>query len=82
MRALAEAYPDEQIVLRVITSTVEFALETVRNPICVATYQLQAQLPPALQAQLPTPQQLEVELDFAIKSIESSSLPPSDPQEI
>lgn len=64
------------------STTVEFALETVQNPIGVATYQLQAQLPPALQAQLPTPQQLEVELDFALKSIESSSLPPSDPQEI
>lgn len=50
-------------------TTVEFALDTVQNPIGVATYKLREELPPALQGCLPTAQQLEMELDAAIREI-------------
>ena len=44
---------------------VEYALDTVHNPIGVATYTLQDDLPPALQGSLPTAAQLEKELEAA-----------------
>jgi YhcG PDDEXK nuclease domain len=50
-------------------TTVEFALDTVQNPIGVATYKLRDELPPALQGCLPTAEQLEMELDAAIREI-------------
>ncbi|MGB3138435.1 MAG: PDDEXK nuclease domain-containing protein [Nodosilinea sp.] len=50
-------------------TTVEFALDTVQNPIGVATYKLREELPPALQGCLPTAEQLEIELDEAIREI-------------
>ena len=50
-------------------TTVEFALDTMQNPIGVATYKLRDELPPALQGCLPTAEQLEMELDAAIREI-------------
>ncbi len=44
---------------------VEYALDTVHNPIGVATYTVQEDLPPALQGSLPTAEQLEKELEAA-----------------
>lgn len=52
-------------------TVVEFALNTVSNPIGVSTYKLRDDLPPALQGSLPTAEQLEVELEIAAKEIES-----------
>ena len=54
-------------------TVVEFALETVQNPIGVSTYKLQDDLPPSLQEQLPTAEQLEMELDTAIQEIEAQT---------
>jgi hypothetical protein len=50
-------------------TTVEFALDTVQNPIGVSTYKLRDQLPPALQDNLPTAQQLEMEMEAAISAL-------------
>jgi predicted nuclease of restriction endonuclease-like (RecB) superfamily len=50
-------------------TTVEFALDTVQNPIGVATYKLREELPPSLQGCLPTAEQLEMEMDAAIREI-------------
>jgi hypothetical protein len=44
---------------------VEFSLKTKANPIGVAEYQLQSQLPAALKGKLPTPEQL----DAAVRSV-------------
>ena len=54
-------------------TVVEFALETVQNPIGVSTYKLRDDLPPALQGQLPTAEQLEMELEIAIQEIEAQT---------
>lgn len=51
-------------------TVVEFALETVQNPIGVFTYKLREDLPPALQGQLPSAEQLEIELETAVKELE------------
>lgn len=53
-------------------TTAEFALDTVQNPIGVATYQLREELPPALQRCLPTAKQLEMELDAALRDMEAT----------
>jgi predicted nuclease of restriction endonuclease-like (RecB) superfamily len=58
-------------------TTVEFALDTVQNPIGVSTYTLRDTLPPQLQDNLPTPQQLEIELETAIAALEDA--PDSSP---
>lgn len=52
-------------------NTVEFALDTVHNPIGVSTYTLQDDLPPALKDNLPTAGQLEMELEAAAQDIEA-----------
>ena len=52
-------------------TTVEFALDTVQNPIGVSTYKLRDNLPPALQHNLPTAEEFEQELDAAIKAIQA-----------
>lgn len=51
-------------------TTVEFALDTVQNPIGVSTYRVGNDLPPKLQDSLPTPEQLEMELETAIAELE------------
>jgi hypothetical protein len=43
-------------------TTVEYALQGSQQPIGVSTYQLQSQLPPEVQNNLPTIEQMEVEL--------------------
>ena len=53
-------------------TVVEFALETVHNPIGVSTYKLRDDLPPSLQGSLPTAEQLQMELEAAIHEIEST----------
>ncbi|MBD2429466.1 PDDEXK nuclease domain-containing protein, partial [Phormidium sp. FACHB-1136] len=53
-------------------TTAEFALDTVQNPIGVATYQLREDLPPALQGSLPTAKQLEMEVDAALRDMEAT----------
>ncbi|NEQ34421.1 MAG: DUF1016 domain-containing protein, partial [Leptolyngbya sp. SIO4C5] len=53
-----------------ITSTFEFALETVQNPIGVSTYRLREELPVALQGNLPSAEQLEQELETAAAQLE------------
>jgi predicted nuclease of restriction endonuclease-like (RecB) superfamily len=52
-------------------TTVEFALDTVQNPIGVSTYQLRGELPPTLQACLPTVEQLEMELKAVVSELEN-----------
>lgn len=52
-------------------TVVEFALDTVSNPIGVSTYKLRGELPPSLRDSLPTVKQLEVELEAAAQEIES-----------
>ncbi|WP_346294265.1 DUF1016 domain-containing protein [Sphaerothrix gracilis] len=51
----------------------EFALGSVHNPIGIATYKLSSELPPALQDSLPTPKQLEMELESALQEIEAKT---------
>lgn len=51
-------------------TVVEFALDTVHNPIGVSTYKLRDQLPTTLQDCLPSAEQLEMELDAAISELE------------
>jgi predicted nuclease of restriction endonuclease-like (RecB) superfamily len=53
-------------------TTVEFALDTLQNPIGVATYKLRDELPLPLQECLPTIEQLEVELESAISELEET----------
>jgi predicted nuclease of restriction endonuclease-like (RecB) superfamily len=50
---------------------VEYALETLQNPIGVATYTLKGDLPPTLQAKLPTVEQLEMEFDLVMAQLEA-----------
>lgn len=47
---------------------VEFSLKTKTNPIGVAEYHLQSQLPASLQGKLPTPEQLDVALRSVVPS--------------
>lgn len=49
---------------------VEYALQGSQQPIGVSTYQLQSQLPPNYQENLPTLEQLEIELSTAVETIE------------
>jgi predicted nuclease of restriction endonuclease-like (RecB) superfamily len=51
-------------------TTVEFALDTLQNPIGVATYKLRDELPLSLQECLPTIEQLEMELQSVISDLE------------
>lgn len=51
-------------------TTVEYALQGSQQPIGVSSYQLRSNLPEALQLNLPTPEQLEVELNTAIAEME------------
>ncbi len=48
----------------------EFALNSINSPIGVSTYKLREELPPELRDCLPTAEQLEVELDFAMKGLQ------------
>ncbi|MEM7772119.1 MAG: PDDEXK nuclease domain-containing protein [Cyanobacteria bacterium P01_A01_bin.37] len=50
---------------------VEFALETVQNPIGVSTYKLREELPPSLKGRLPSAEELEMEMETAFNCIES-----------
>ncbi|WP_197985788.1 PDDEXK nuclease domain-containing protein [Leptolyngbya sp. Cla-17] len=52
-------------------TVVEFALDTVHNPIGVSTYKLRDGLPSTLQECLPTVEQLEMELEAAIFELEN-----------
>ena len=58
---------------------VEYALDTVHNPIGVATYTLQDDLPPALQGSLPTAAQLEKELEAAALELKAQEPSPDFP---
>lgn len=51
-------------------TVVEFALETVHNPIGVSTYNLRDDIPPDLQGCLPTSEQLEMELEAVVSELE------------
>lgn len=51
-------------------TVVEFALDTVQNPIGVSTYKLSSNLPPQLRACLPTVEQLEMELEAVVSKLE------------
>lgn len=48
---------------------VEFALSSIGTPIGVSTYTLSEELPEALRENMPTAEQLAVELDFAVKGM-------------
>ncbi|NJN21520.1 MAG: DUF1016 domain-containing protein [Leptolyngbya sp. RL_3_1] len=50
-------------------TTVEFALQGLQKPIGVSTYQLNQNLPDAFKTNLPTPEQLEREMDAAIAAL-------------
>lgn len=49
---------------------VEFALDMMENPIGVSTYKLRDELPPDLQNSLPSAEQLEMELDAAVRDLQ------------
>jgi predicted nuclease of restriction endonuclease-like (RecB) superfamily len=51
-------------------TTVEYALRGSQQPIGVSTYQLETQLPASLRDQLPSIEQLEMEMENAVKPIE------------
>lgn len=51
----------------------EFTLNSINSPIGVSTYKLQEELPPELRSCLPTAEQLEVELDVAMKNLSDES---------
>ena len=51
---------------------VEFALDMMENPIGVSTYKLRDELPPNLQNSLPTAEQLEMELDAAMRNLQAA----------
>ena len=53
-------------------TTVEFALDTVQNPIGVSTYRLRDELPSTLQDCLPTVEQLEMELEAMVSELEEA----------
>jgi predicted nuclease of restriction endonuclease-like (RecB) superfamily len=55
-------------------TTVEYALQSSQQPIGVATYQLQSQLPSPFTGSLPNVEQLEMELDAAISEMEARSI--------
>ncbi|MGF1460000.1 MAG: YhcG family protein [Leptolyngbyaceae cyanobacterium] len=50
---------------------VEFALDMMENPIGVSTYKLRDELPPDLQTSLPSAEQLEMELDAAVRDLQT-----------
>lgn len=50
-------------------TTVEYALQGSQQPIGVSTYQMQSQLPLSFQENLPTVEQLEMELSHAVEDI-------------
>ncbi|RZM77813.1 PDDEXK nuclease domain-containing protein [Leptolyngbya iicbica] len=52
---------------------VEYALQGSQQPIGVSTYQVQSQLPPDIQKNLPTVEQLEMELSTATEKIEDNT---------
>ena len=54
-------------------TVVEYALDTVQNPIGVSSYVLRDNLPPALQGSLPTAEQLEMELDVALQELQNDA---------
>lgn len=49
---------------------VEFALDMMENPIGVSTYKLRDELPPDLRNSLPSAEQLEMELDAAVRDLQ------------
>jgi predicted nuclease of restriction endonuclease-like (RecB) superfamily len=53
-------------------TTVEYALQSVQNPIGVATYQLGEDLPAPLQNSLPSVETLEMEIDAIAQSLEQA----------
>ncbi|MGP1383470.1 MAG: PDDEXK nuclease domain-containing protein [Thainema sp.] len=54
-------------------TTVEYALQGSQQPIGVSTYELQSQLPPNFQNNLPTIEQLETELSTAAEELEDDT---------
>lgn len=52
---------------------VEYALETVQNPIGVSTYTLKGDLPPGLEKSLPSAEQLGLELEAALSEIQDGT---------
>ena len=59
-------------------TVVEFALNTVQNPIGLSTYKLRDELPPALKDSLPMAEQLEMELEAAVRELEAEDHAKSD----
>ena len=53
------------------TTTVEFALQDLQKPIGVSTYRLSDELPEALKSNLPTIEQLEMELETAVQEVKA-----------
>jgi predicted nuclease of restriction endonuclease-like (RecB) superfamily len=54
-------------------TTVEYALQGSQQPIGVSTYQLQNQIPPTFIGNLPTVEQLEMELSIAGEGVENET---------
>lgn len=52
----------------------EYALRDVNKPIGVSTYQLRSSLPESLRGSLPTPEQLEMEMESVLQGIEAESV--------
>ncbi|MEL6276340.1 MAG: PDDEXK nuclease domain-containing protein, partial [Bacteroidota bacterium] len=61
--------------------TVEYALQGNIQPSGVSTYKLRDSLPPDLQQKLPSPEQLEMELDSAIRQLEADADTTPDAEE-
>ena len=70
-------HPDDKPTIGIIlcrsskTTIVEYALRDVNTPIAVSSHQL----PDQLQDSLPTPEQLEIELEAAARKIEAQRKP-------
>jgi hypothetical protein len=54
-------------------------LNSIQNPIGVSTYNTRDKLPPEVQANLPTLEQLEMELDAAVQELEAKEDEPGLP---
>ena len=52
-------------------TVVAFALGSLQNPIGVATYKLRDELPDVLQQNLPTVEQLQLEMESALSDMQS-----------
>ncbi len=77
-------HPDDQPTIGIILcrgkkkTVAEYALRDLNKPIGISTYQLKDSLPQTLQGNLPTLEQLEIELDTVASEIEAEITRPQE----